>query len=198
MGASLVAAGLVAVLLPGMGAGEGRSQAATDVRPLEKPAWPCWLVLRGDLREVVELAWDHSASFRHQCRMLGAAGAVLIAESSRKTPTAGTRIGLSAEGVLVARIVVCRCRQAAEYLAHELEHVLERVEGINYLFELGRVGSRVSLSGGAFETRRAYDAGRRVAAEMRAATQASEQARRSAPSIPQPKADRADTRPAAP
>jgi hypothetical protein len=54
-----------------------------------------------------------------------------------------------------------------ELIAHEIEHVLERVEGINLLVEwrLGR--SRVTLlSGGAFETGRAIDAGRRVAGEV--------------------------------
>ena len=212
MGATFAGVGLVVVLLLGRSASASESQAAKDVgafetstetqrdpvvdttsertaagaasdggRPLT--AWPCWLVIPQELREVVGLAWDHSPTFRHQCQTLGAAGAVLLVQSSRKVASAGAQIGLSPEGVLVARILVCRCPKAAEYLAHELEHVLERVEGVNYLMELGRVGSGVTQSAGAFETVRADTAGRRVAAEMDAGTRASDRAKKRSPDV---------------
>jgi hypothetical protein len=52
-----------------------------------------------------------------------------------------------------------------ELLAHELEHVLEQVEGID-LDALAEEGEARRLSDGSFETARAVQAGRRVAAEV--------------------------------
>jgi len=57
-----------------------------------------------------------------------------------------------------------------ELIAHELEHVLERLEGVNFLLGAQVRGSGISLSGGTFETTRAIDAGRRVAREVRVET----------------------------
>jgi hypothetical protein len=97
---------------------------------------------------------------------------LLLVQSSPGVVRAEARIGRSPDGVTIARIRIKRGPEAVELLAHELEHVLERVDGINLLWKLRRPGSGISLSGGAFETRRAIDAGRRVAEEVRAATRA--------------------------
>jgi hypothetical protein len=86
--------------------------------------------------------------------------------SSRETWRAETRIGVTREGVTFAHVRLRRTVGAVELMAHELEHVLERVEGVNLLMEASRGSSRVSVSGGAFETQRAIDSGRRVAAEV--------------------------------
>ena len=72
----------------------------------------------------------------------------------------------------LALVRVRRGRHIVEIIAHELEHVLERVDGINYLQE-SRVGSAVRLlPGGAFETERAIAAGQRVAREVARAARA--------------------------
>jgi len=136
-------------------------------------AWPCRLLVVTDLRDVVDLAWRTSVTFRNQCRTIAAARAVVIVQTSADLWRAQARIGRS-EGVTVARIRVshkAKAVEAIELIAHELEHVLERVEGVRLQMESHRPGSRVSLlSGGAFETQRAIDAGHRVAHEVRSAT----------------------------
>ena len=133
-------------------------------------SWPCRLLVAEDLREFVKLAWDHSVTFRKQCRKLEAARAVVIVQSSQQTSQAEARIGISCEGITVARVRVRRSANAVELIAHELEHVLERLEGVNFLLGAQVRGSGISLSGGTFETTRAIDAGRRVAREVRVET----------------------------
>lgn len=134
-------------------------------------AWPCRLVVVTDLRAVADLAWRASETFRNQCRTLAAARAVMIVQKSGDLFGADARIGLS-EGVTVARIRVshrAKAMEAVELIAHELEHVVEYVEGVKLLMEARR-GSKVKLLAGAFETQRAVDTGRRVVREVRDAT----------------------------
>ncbi len=151
-------------------AGTGREGAVgAGVQPTSW-SWPCRLLVAEDLREFAKLAWDHSVTFRKQCRKLEAARAVVIVQSSQQTSQAEARIGISCEGVMVARVRVRRSANAVELIAHELEHVLERLEGVNFLLGAQLRGSGISLSGGTFETTRAIDAGRRVAREVRVET----------------------------
>jgi hypothetical protein len=155
------------------------SSAATDggttrAQPAS-PRWPCQLVIDQNLRPFADSAWDGSATFRHQCRTLGAARATVIvtAASPRELDRAAARIEMSTQGTVFARVRVRLGRHAniVEFIAHEIEHVLERVEGINLLLEWRVGSSRVTLlPGGAFETGRAIDAGRRVAREVHEAT----------------------------
>lgn len=149
------------------GAGIGRDEGLDVPRP--NRTWPCQLTVVQDLRAVAELAWERSATFREQCRKLAIANAIVFVHraSSRDTYRAETRIGVTSEGVTLARIRLRRTSGAEEWLGHELEHVLEYVEGVKLLMEFSRGNSRTSLTGGAFETQRAIEAGRRVAAEVR-------------------------------
>jgi hypothetical protein len=142
--------------------------------------WACRLAVDEGLQPFVQRARDGSATFREQCRKLAAAGAVVILRSTpeRDVTRAESCIGLAAGGVIVARVRVRHGGDTAELIAHELEHVLERVEGVKHLMEASRGRSDVTLIGGAFETQRAIDAGRRVAREVEEATRRAEQARR--------------------
>jgi hypothetical protein len=126
------------------------------------------------LRAFADLAWEHSATFRNQCRKLGAARAVVVVQLSQQTRRAESTIGVSREGLTLARVRIGRTTRALELIAHELEHVLEQIEGVNLLMEARTLGSGVSSLGGAFETRRAIDAGLRVSQEVAAATRARE------------------------
>ena len=136
------------------------------------PPWPGRLTLIGELRVAAELAWEHSLAFREQCRALASAGAIVIVEpvTSRDLWRAETRIMRTEEGVTIARARVRPGRNTIELIAHELEHVLEHLQGVSLLMESSRGGGRVTLSGGAYETQRALDAGRRVAQEVHDAT----------------------------
>jgi hypothetical protein len=73
----------------------------------------------------------------------------------------------TADGLIVAILRMRPTGNTVELIAHELEHVLEFTEGLKFLMESSRGSSRVRLSGGAYETQRAMDAGRRVAQEVR-------------------------------
>jgi hypothetical protein len=83
---------------------------------------------------------------------------------------AETRIAVHTDRTIVAHVRVRPGDRAVEHIAHEIEHVIERIEGVNLLMESTRGGSGVSMGAGAFETRRAVEAGRRVASEAPQAT----------------------------
>jgi hypothetical protein len=148
------------------------SSALTPFAPASSESarpWPCHLIVVGELRAVAELAWEQSATFRDQCRKLASAGARIIVQpaSSRDTWRAQTRIQKTDEGATIAFARVRAGTQSIELIAHELEHVIEYLEGIKFLMQAHRGGSGVRLAAGAYETRRAIDAGRRVAKEVR-------------------------------
>jgi hypothetical protein len=146
------------------------------------PPWPCHLVIDQNLRPFADSAWDGSATFRHQCHTLEAARATVFVTAAFpwELDRAAARIEMSAQGTVFARVRVRLGRDAniVELIAHEIEHVLERVEGINLLMEWRRGGSNVRLlSGGALETGRAIDVGRRVAREVHEAARKGRTAR---------------------
>ena len=86
-----------------------------------------------------------------------------LGTSSRR---AESLIGVSADGVTVARVLVPLTAETVELIAHELEHVLEYLDGVS-----DRHRSGVTLGDG-YETERAIKAGQRVAREVRASAQA--------------------------
>jgi len=133
---------------------------------------PCHLVAHAHLRPLLEELWSHSVTFRAQCRRLAGAGAVVVLHgaSAKETPwNAESLIGVSSTGRVTARVRVRTGRESVELIAHELEHVLERIDGVQLALDAARPGSGTTLAGGAFETRRATDAGRRAAKEVKAA-----------------------------
>ncbi len=133
------------------------------------PAWPCRLVIAPDLRTSVELAWARSPTFRAQCERLAAAGILVVlrrAASVQAPRRAESLIGVAADGVTVARVLVPLNAETVELIAHELEHVLEYLDGVS-----DRHRSGVTLGDG-YETERAIKAGLRVAREVSASAQA--------------------------
>jgi hypothetical protein len=156
-----------------MGSAKKGGDPGAEAAPAHTP-WPCRLIVSDDLQPFVQRAWDLSAKFRDQCERLAAARAVITLHSTSEglweaEATIGRALG---SGVLVALVRVRRGRHIVKLIAHELEHVLERVDGIHHLRE-SRVGSAVrSLHGGAFETQRALEAGQRVAREVEQAARA--------------------------
>jgi hypothetical protein len=129
--------------------------------------WPCAIVIDPDLKPLADLAWEHSETFRRQCRTLGTRAVVIVrSASSRETLTADARITVSPEGSILARVRLNPGSRALEYLSHEIEHVIERIEGVNLLMESLRGGSKVVSVGGAFESRRAIETGLRAAQEV--------------------------------
>jgi hypothetical protein len=79
---------------------------------------------------------------------------------------AESRLATLADGRVMARVRVRDGRESVAVIAHELEHVLERIDGVSLALEALRPGSGTTLAGGAYETRRATRAGEQVAEEM--------------------------------
>jgi hypothetical protein len=70
-------------------------------------------------------------------------------------------------GFIDATVRLRSIAQAAELVAHELEHVLEYIDGVDHRAAGGGDPRAVGVRAhGRFETARAIDAGRRVAAEL--------------------------------
>ena len=70
-------------------------------------------------------------------------------------------------GIAVVLVSVPPVAKAIELVAHEMEHVIERVEGRDLPREARRRGSGVlEAFRGRFESRRAIDVGRQVAREV--------------------------------
>jgi hypothetical protein len=120
-------------------------------------------------RSMVELMWADSVTFRRQCRRLAEAG--ITVKLSLEQPSmfdrrhATSTIDMRAGAV---RSVFVRLRRVEpQYLAHELEHVLEMIDGVDLRRAVasGMAGAHES-SPKAFETTRAIAVGRLVAEEM--------------------------------
>jgi hypothetical protein len=138
--------------------------------PVATSSRPCRLVVPQPLREIVDDAWRRSATFRRQCRDLADARAVVVLTLRARfgrAAQADTAIGIDAAGIVVATVSVPLDGRTVELVAHELEHVVERVTGIDLAGESRRRDSGVWRASGGFETHRAIEAGRRVAREVR-------------------------------
>jgi hypothetical protein len=145
------------------------------------PAWPCRLVIVNELRPIVQVAWERSPTFRSQCERLADAGTLVLLRraTSVQTPrTAQSLIGASADGVTVAQVLVGMDRESVRHIAHELEHILEYLDGVDFPVKASRHRSGITRSGNAYETERAFEAGERAAREVRESPAAVECARR--------------------
>jgi hypothetical protein len=131
---------------------------------------PCRVLAHAQLQPLLLQLWSRSATFRQQCRRLaGAQALVLLQRASAKETVwnAESRIGVLDNGHVLARVRVRTGRESVEIIAHEFEHVLERIDGVQLALDAMRPGSGTTLAGGAYETRRATEAGRRAAKEVR-------------------------------
>ena len=125
--------------------------------------------------------WRSSPTFRRQCSRLVAAEGLSVAlriEDLQRRPSFDARtVFVRRGGVLVAAHVFLSLSPAApELIAHEVEHVLEQLDGVDLAAHVGS-GNVWKRADGAFETRRATEVGRRVAREMGLSSNASERAR---------------------
>ena len=71
------------------------------------------------------------------------------------------------DGVVVAWIHIPPVPEAIEHIGHELQHVLEKVRGLDFEAAAERPGSGVWRAFRGFETQAAIDAGRQVAKEVK-------------------------------
>jgi hypothetical protein len=159
------AVGVTAVLLMMFG-----GAIAAGPQQCRRSPLPSNVELAHDLAQVLERIYDRSPAFRAQCERIAGAGNLHVT----------VRIDTSIPGRCRAFTIIHRRGNAIradvhlpastsliELVAHEFEHLLEQIEGLD-LRRLARVkGSGVYESEGqVFETDRAQAAGRVVAAEM--------------------------------
>jgi hypothetical protein len=126
-------------------------------------------VAKATLLGVVEDGWRRSPTLQRQCRQLSEARSVveLVWGRAESEIRALNRMKRLEDGIVVAHISIPPVSDAVELVAHELEHVLERVEGVDHRAESKRPGSGVWETRGRFESQRAIDAGRQAAQELR-------------------------------
>ena|SRR5688500_1241212 len=131
-----------------------------------------------------------SPTFQKQCERIASAAVlrvsirVVYAIASGRAQTTITRYQA---GALRAEILIQFGEDYYELLAHELEHVLEQVDGVVLRDEM--VARRAWLTdSGAFETKRASDAGLRARQECDELTAEAVQASR--PNSPRPRRHR--------
>jgi hypothetical protein len=115
---------------------------------------------------------ERSQTFRAQCRRIVAAPhlrlAIRLIGAVQPFPVRAT-VRRSPGGELDARIDLTRVpSQYAEWLGHELEHVIEHLDGVDIRGRARRDDEARELRPGLFETRRATQMGWRVADEFRA------------------------------
>ena len=162
--------------------------------------WPCRLVVKPTLRGVVDDGLRRSSTLQRQCDALAEARAVVALQWGTMDSQSRARSRMEVrDGVVVAWIDIPPVAEAIEHVGHELQHVLEKVGGLDFEAEARRPGSGVWRAFGGFETQAAIDTGRKVRREVhesRQSRRSSREARMSGrePVLlhPAPERDRAD------
>jgi hypothetical protein len=188
---SIAAWSIVVVVLPvsGFAQTDGRLRAVlvrssdTVVRPYVEErnpfhdiaALPSNLIVSEIYRPVVEAMLARSPTFRRQCARIARAPQLTVAIVSdpptalQKSP-AMTHIARYEHGRIRATIRVALSTRTVELIAHELEHVLEQLDGVDLEAKARLPASGVHLCDcgdvTAFETTRAVVTGLRVAHEL--------------------------------
>ena len=122
-------------------------------------------------RPLVDSVWLASPTFRRQCARLVEAGVsvTLTLDYPRQSTAANAETTITRNPPMEAHIRLRSAdSRAAEYLAHEIEHILEQIDQIDLKSAVAhRVhGATTGLSAEAFETSRATAVGRIVAREL--------------------------------
>ena len=128
-------------------------------------------------RSYVESMLRLSPTFRRQCRRLAnALGLTVVLRQFLTRPPdrvrAQTSFWTDRDGRLYATVETRALEDQVELIAHEIEHVIERLDGVDLRARAALPGTGVRLCDGsddAFETIRARRAGLAVAEEVRRA-----------------------------
>ena len=104
----------------------------------------------------------HSDTFRAQCARIAADRRVRVRVTVAYSVDGGGRAQTTFRryrtGTLVADVQMLFGEDYRELLAHEFEHVIEQLDGVNLRDEVAR-GRAWEIAAGTFETRRAFLAG---------------------------------------
>jgi hypothetical protein len=121
-------------------------------------------------QEFIDLL-QRSATFRRQCARIAATKVLRvtlhIGTVSNPLARAQTIINRYDAGGIRAEVTLRFAEDYLELLAHEFEHIIEQIDGVS-LSDEALQGRAWRTPSGAFETRRAFDAGMRAREEYEA------------------------------
>jgi hypothetical protein len=138
-------------------------------------ALPPNIIISSDLEDLVARMLAQSATFRRQCRLIAGQQRVrvriMLDDDPRRRRDRRSRAECALAhyefGGITAEVRVWTREDAIELIAHELEHVLEAAEGMNYRALAVVWPSHVwPVDGSKFETSRAIQAGLRVKRDL--------------------------------
>jgi len=137
-----------------------------------QPQLPTNLVAPRIIVPLLQKMWQRSISFRRQCVRLGDYPEVMVTiQLAGEVPgTTGARMRANRRRHRLMATIEVDLRKPglfAEHLAHELEHVLEQIDGVDLPRLARRRVAGVIDEGGAYETVRAMAVGRAAAREAR-------------------------------
>lgn len=138
-------------------------------------AAPPNLVVQEIYRPLVESMLRDSPTFRRQCIRIAAEPKLTVhlvigPVQQRSDIRAITRMTRKPNGALAAYIDIGRMHDTVELIAHEFEHIIEQLDGIDLAERAALPHTGVSMVGPVadmFETRRARLVGLKVASEVR-------------------------------
>jgi hypothetical protein len=124
---------------------------------------------------LVESMLRDSPTFRRQCVRIAAAHGLTVHLSIGSAPMSSgvraiTRMRRSGTGHLTADVNIGFRENAQELIAHEFEHIIEQLDGVDLAARAALANTGVTLIGHTtdrFETTRAQRAGLKVVAELR-------------------------------
>ena len=141
--------------------------------PMAGASLPSNLTASAVFRPALERMWLSSATFRRQCGRLSAAPQLHVnlrmEESARRPSSYHARAAMKRQGGALVSVIIdlTQFGDPIELIAHEIEHVIEQLEGVDLGAQAG-TGNVRKREDGAFETLRAIEVGRRVAREVNA------------------------------
>ena len=124
-------------------------------------------------RATFESMLERSPAFRRQALRIAQAGHLTVRvdhifPNTPGGPRARTRIARTPDGGLMAVVQVSPLDNTAELIAHELEHIIEQLDGVDLDAQAALPGSGVrTCNDGSFETIRAASVGTMVARQLR-------------------------------
>ena len=138
-------------------------------------ATPQNLVVAAMYRPLVESMLRQSPTFRRQCVRIAAAAPSLTVHLAITKPSPGydvratTHMTRDANGRLSAAIQIAPLHDVEELIAHEFEHIIEQLDGVDLAAHAAQRHTGVFATGhrrDIFETMRARRAGRKVVSEL--------------------------------
>lgn len=153
-----------------------REYVATEAIP-RQIALPPNLYVSDTFRTVVETMLRQSPTFRRQCLRIADDPRLAVylapARDPRRSDVRATTHFARKQAGLTATITIFPVNRHVELIAHELEHVIEQLDGVDLASFAAMPGTgvhAVSPSPRAFETTRAMTVGLKVAGEVDART----------------------------